>query len=167
MRRFLAVSMILTAFAMAALVSGTLALAVEPDEMLDDPALENMLDCAAELGLFVLAEAFDRSDLTRLAEVTVTRENQQILAGVNCRDLSTLELRPQRFFELAPFLPPRLPAVAESGIGKSEDLPSLADAGYRLALIGGALMRHARPADFLAACLAAVRDRTARMVGGD
>ncbi len=40
MRRFLAVSMILTAFAMAALVSGTLALAVEPDEMLDDPALE-------------------------------------------------------------------------------------------------------------------------------
>jgi len=32
--------MILTAFAMAALVSGTLALAVEPDEMLDDPALE-------------------------------------------------------------------------------------------------------------------------------
>ncbi len=40
MRRFLAVSMILTAFAMAALVSGTPALAVEPDEMLDDPALE-------------------------------------------------------------------------------------------------------------------------------
>lgn len=40
MRRFLAVSTILAAFAMAALVSGTLALAVEPDEMLDDPALE-------------------------------------------------------------------------------------------------------------------------------
>lgn len=40
MRRFLAVFTILAAFAMAALVSGTPALAVEPDEMLDDPALE-------------------------------------------------------------------------------------------------------------------------------
>lgn len=135
--------------------------------ILDDPALENMLDCAAELGLFVLAEAFDRTDLTRLAEVSVARENQQILAGVNCRDLSTLELKPERFFELAPLLPPGLPAVAESGIGNSEDLPSLADAGYRLALIGGALMRHARPADFLSACLAGVRNRAARIVGGD
>lgn len=135
--------------------------------ILDDPALENMLDCAAELGLFVLAEAFDRSDLNRLAEVTATRENQQILAGVNCRDLSTLGLRPERFFELAPFLPPRLPAVAESGIGNSADLPALADAGYRLALIGGALMKHARPADFLSACLAAGRKRPARMAGGD
>lgn len=135
--------------------------------ILDDPALEKMLDCAAELGLFVLAEAFDRTDLTRLAEVSVARENQQILAGVNCRDLSTLELKPERFFELAPLLPPGLPAVAESGIGDSEDLPSLADAGYRLALIGGALMRHARPADFLSACLAGVRNRAARMAGGD
>lgn len=135
--------------------------------ILDDPALENMLDCAAELGLFVLAEAFDRSDLTRLADVTAARENQQILAGVNCRDLSTLELRPERFFELAPFFPPRLPAVAESGIGNSADLPALADAGYRLALIGGALMRHARPADFVSACLAAGRNRPARMAGGD
>ena len=135
--------------------------------ILDDPALENMLDCAAELGLFVLAEAFDRTDLTRLAEVSVARENQQILAGVNCRDLSTLELKPERFFELAPLLPPGLPAVAESGIGSSADLPSLADAGYRLALIGGALMRHARPADFLSACLAGVRNRAARLAGGD
>ncbi len=135
--------------------------------ILDDPALENMLDCAAELGLFVLAEAFDRTDLTRLAEVSVARENQQILAGVNCRDLSTLELRPERFFELAPLLPPGLPAVAESGIGNSEDLPSLADAGYRLALIGGALMRHPRPADFLSACLAGVRNRATRMAEGD
>ena len=135
--------------------------------ILDDPALENMLDCAAGLGLFVLAEAFDRSDLTRLEEVSVTRENQQILAGVNCRDLSTLQLRPERFFELAPFVPSRLPAVAESGISNSRDLPLLADAGYQLALIGGALMSHARPADFLSECLAGVRNRAVRMAGGD
>lgn len=40
MRRFLAVFTILAAFATSALVSGTPALAVEPDEMLNDPALE-------------------------------------------------------------------------------------------------------------------------------
>ncbi|MCZ6588999.1 MAG: cytochrome c-type biogenesis protein CcmH, partial [Alphaproteobacteria bacterium] len=40
MRRFLAVFTILAAFAMAVPVSGTPALAVEPDEVLDDPALE-------------------------------------------------------------------------------------------------------------------------------
>ncbi|MCZ6716056.1 MAG: indole-3-glycerol phosphate synthase TrpC [Gammaproteobacteria bacterium] len=135
--------------------------------ILDDPALENMLDCAAALGLFVLAESFDRSDLSRLAEVSVSREDQQILAGVNCRDLSTLELRPERFLELAPFVPTALPAVAESGITHSTDLPLLADAGYRLALIGGALMRHARPADFLSECLGGVRNRAARMAGGE
>ena len=135
--------------------------------ILDDPALENMLDCAAGLGLFVLAESFDRSDLSRLAEVSVSREDQQILAGVNCRDLSTLELRPERFLELAPFVPTALPAVAESGITHSTDLPLLADAGYRLALIGRALMRHARPADFLSECLGGVRNRAARMAGGE
>ena len=134
--------------------------------MLDDAALENMLDCAAGLGLFVLVEAFDRQDLNRLAAVSVSREKQLILAGVNCRDLSTLELEPGRFFDLAPDLPPGLPAVAESGITKSDVLPLLADAGYRLALIGSALMQHTRPGDFVAECLAGARNQGARLTGG-
>jgi len=134
--------------------------------MLDDEALENMLDCAAGLGLFVLAEAFDRKDLKRLTEVSASREKQLILAGVNCRDLSTLQVEPERFFELAPDLPTGLPAVAESGITKSSDMPALADAGYRLALIGGALMRHAQPQDFVAECLAGARRQNTRLTGG-
>ncbi|MCZ6560642.1 MAG: indole-3-glycerol-phosphate synthase [Gammaproteobacteria bacterium] len=134
--------------------------------MLDDAALENMLDCAAGLGLFVLVEAFDRQDLNRLAAVSVSREKQLILAGVNCRDLSTLELEPGRFLDLAPDLPPGLPAVADSGITKSDVLPLLADAGYRLALIGSALMQHTRPGDFVAECLAGARNQGARLTGG-
>jgi indole-3-glycerol phosphate synthase len=88
-----------------------------------------------------------------------------ILAGVNCRDLGTLELEPERFFELAPHLPIGLPAVAESGITKCEDLPLLADAGYRLVLIGSALMKHERPGAFVAECLAQARTRADTVAG--
>jgi len=127
--------------------------------MLDDDTLEKMLDCADGHGMLVLAEAFDRLDLERLAEVSVTRTGQPILAGINCRDLKSLQIKPEQFFELAPFLPPGLAAVAESGISSATILPALADAGYRLALIGGALMQHGAPRDFVASCLVEARGK--------
>ena len=44
------------------------------------------------------------------------RRRHVLLIGVNCRDLQTLEVVPERFAELAPRLPPGWPAVAESGV---------------------------------------------------
>jgi indole-3-glycerol phosphate synthase len=80
-----------------------------------------------------------------------------LLAGVNCRDLSTLQVVPQRLLELAPLLPREVPRVAESGVVSEADARNIAAAGYELALIGSALMRGGDPHGLVAALLAAGR----------
>ena len=57
----------------------------------------------------------------------------------------TLQVRPERLLELAPHLPQAVPCVAESGIASAEDARRVARAGYRVALVGTALMRSANP----------------------
>ncbi len=110
--------------------------------------LVEMLDVAAEHGLFVLLEAFDADDL-QVAE-SIARERQgrdeQVLMGLNCRDLETLEIDSQRFAALRGGMPPEWPAVAESGVQTPEDAARVAGLGYRLALVGTSLMRRADPA---------------------
>ena len=109
--------------------------------MLDDQQLTALLDCAREQGLFVLLEAFDRDDLARIARLPLTGFRQPVLVGLNCRDLKSLKIDFSRFAELAPSLPAGLPAVAESGVQSTADVASIVDLGFRLALVGSALMR--------------------------
>jgi indole-3-glycerol phosphate synthase len=132
--------------------------------MLDDATVRALVDCARRCGLFVLLEAFDRADLERLAPFDAPQPaaSPTILAGVNCRDLRDLDVRFERFAELAPHLPRHLPTVAESGLGSVADVEAVAAAGYRLALIGSALMRSGEPARALGEWLAAGRAVAAR-----
>ena len=126
--------------------------------MLDDATVRALVDSARDLGLFVLLEAFDRADLDRIAPFDAPPDRgPRVLAGVNCRDLHDLNVRFERFAELAPHLPRHLPTVAESGIGTVDDIRKVASAGYRLALIGSALMRAKDPAAQLTALIAAGR----------
>ena len=126
--------------------------------MLDDATVRTLVDSARSLGLFVLLEAFDRADLERLAPFDRPPDGgPAVLAGVNCRDLRDLNVRFERFAELAPHLPRHLPTVAESGIGTVDDIRNVAGAGYRLALVGSSLMRATDPAAALAALIAAGR----------
>ena len=69
-----------------------------------------------------------------------------MLIGVNCRDLRTLQVDFDRFESLAPELPAGFPWVAESGVRTAADARRVADLGYRLALVGSALMRSDDPA---------------------
>jgi indole-3-glycerol phosphate synthase len=71
--------------------------------------------------------------------------------------LRDLNVRFERFAELAPFLPKHVPTVAESGVGSPADVRSVASDGYRLALVGSSLMRAADPAAALAELVAAGR----------
>jgi indole-3-glycerol phosphate synthase len=131
--------------------------------MLDDRTVQALVDCARHCGLFVLLEAFDRHDLERLAPYDRPRAvDPPVLAGVNCRDLRDLQVRFERFAELAPYLPRHLRVVAESGIRGSADVENVAASGYRLALIGSSLMRAADPAGTLAGWLTAGRAAAAR-----
>jgi len=119
--------------------------------MLSDDKLRAMLDTAFEFGMFVLLEAFDENDLARsivLLENPADRDRAasgQLLVGVNTRNLRTLEVDGARLERLAPLLPDAR-CVAESGLKTADDAAAVAGWGYRLALVGSALMRSEDPA---------------------
>jgi indole-3-glycerol phosphate synthase len=126
--------------------------------MLSRETLGALIECARSQGMFVLLEAFDAGDLERMHEVVAADARRStLLAGVNCRDLATLEVVPERLLELAPLLPGGVPPVAESGVAAAEDARRLAAAGYRLLLVGSALMRDQDPAGLARALIAAGR----------
>jgi indole-3-glycerol phosphate synthase len=127
--------------------------------MLPAGEIVRLLDTAAEHALFVLLEAFDAADLGAARKLLAARRgrDERILVGVNCRDLQTLEVVPERFAALVPLLPPDGPAVAESGVGSAADALRMRDLGYRIALIGTALMGRDDPAGLLREILAATR----------
>ena len=112
--------------------------------LLDDTALDSMLDAVNEAGMFALLEAFDRDDLSRAVAALGT--GPHLLTGVNSRDLESLEVDPATHASLSELLPPGRPTVAESGIVGPEDVRTVAALGYRAALIGSALMRSEDPA---------------------
>ena len=124
--------------------------------LLDDAEMADLLAAAGECGLFVLLEAFDEDDLERIGGLAAPGASAPpLLCGVNCRDLRDLEVNFERFRQLAPYLPPHLPAVAESGIAGIDDITAVARSGYRAALVGSALMRSADAARELGAMIGA------------
>ena len=134
--------------------------------MLADAALAELLAAAREQGLFVLLEAFDEADLERAAPLLDSAPGAPpVLIGVNSRDLRTLAVDPDRLARLAPRLPPGIPAVAESGLHTAADAAAVAALGYRLALVGTALMRAANPAALAAAMIAAGRQAVMEEAG--
>lgn len=148
--------------ARAAGASGVLLIAT----MLSDKSLREMLDCAHEHGLFVLLESFDADDLARASRLLDNAADQdramdgQLLFGVNTRNLRTLHVDPDRLRDLAPALP-SANCVAESGLHDADDAATVAQLGYRLALVGTALMRSDDPAALVKAMRQAGSARTA------
>ncbi|MEE8405701.1 MAG: indole-3-glycerol-phosphate synthase [Acidimicrobiia bacterium] len=135
--------------ARAAGASGVLLIA----RLTDASLLIEMTDTAIGLGMFVLVEVFEEIDLDR-ASVVFDRE---ILIGVNTRDLTTLKVEPGRLADLAPHLPDCLPRVAESGMKSTADAGLAARLGYRLALVGAALVTSETPEKTVRALIAAGR----------
>jgi indole-3-glycerol phosphate synthase len=142
--------------ARAAGASGVLLIAT----MLDDALLRRMLDTAFAHGMFVLLESFDREDLRRVELLcgedayAGASADGRLLVGVNTRNLRTLEVDNARLARLAPSLP-AVRCVAESGLVTADDAARVASLGYRLALVGTALMRSEDPAGLVAAMRAA------------
>jgi indole-3-glycerol phosphate synthase len=127
--------------------------------MLPRAQIVELLDVAASQGLFVLLEAFDGADLAVACELAAerSRRRETLLIGVNCRDLQTLDVVPTRFASLAGGLPRDWPAVAESGVATPADGVDMRRLGYRLALIGTALMAQDDPQALLAEILHSAR----------
>jgi indole-3-glycerol phosphate synthase len=125
--------------------------------MLPRPQIEVLLERARTLGLFVLLEAFDEQDIEQMHDLVATDTGGVVLAGVNCRDLVTLQVVPHRLEQLVQLLPASVPRVAESGVGSAEDARRVSAAGYDLALVGSALMQGGDPRTLAAAMLVAGR----------
>jgi indole-3-glycerol phosphate synthase len=135
--------------------------------MLSRAEIEALLDGARTLGLFVLLEAFDEQDIEAMHDLFAGQEGQRpadaaapVLVGLNCRDLTTLQIVPERLVELAHLLPSNMPRVAESGVSSPEDAARMAAAGYEYVLVGSALMKGGNPEALASAMLAAGRSAT-------
>jgi indole-3-glycerol phosphate synthase len=131
--------------------------------MLSDEQVDALLECAGQLRLFALLEAFDEADSARAAALVRQHGSAcELLVGLNCRDLATLQVVPGRLEQLARKLPDDVPRVAESGVGTAEDAGRIAVAGYDLALVGSALMSALEPHELVRAMLTAGRNERAR-----
>ena len=133
--------------------------------MLSPSILASMLDTALEQQLFVLLETFDEAEVaTAVAALKPYREalGDRVLLGVNCRDLVTLQVVPERLASMVRALPEELPRVAESGLSSAADAARLAAAGYDLALVGSALMTGSDPRELGQRMLDAGREARGR-----
>lgn len=127
--------------------------------MLPRVELEQLIDTALELDMFVLLEAFDAPDI-ELAHALVDarrRHADLLMVGVNSRDLATLKVVPGRLDALSASLPTTVRRVAESGVATAADAARAAANGYDLALVGSALMSAPDPDALTRAMLAEAR----------
>jgi indole-3-glycerol phosphate synthase len=102
-------------------------------------ALRDLLNETAAAGLDALVEVHT------VAEAEVATDAGASLVGVNARDLTTLEVDPNRFAEVRRRLPAGTVLVAESGISDRAGVQAAADAGADAVLVGEALVRAANP----------------------
>ena len=119
--------------------------------MLSDRMLKMMIERAIKHEMFVLLEAFDEVDMQR-AKTIVSEfglHSSNILLGVNCRDLRTLDVNFSRFENLSSLIPEDVVCIAESGITGASEIEVLSNLGYSGALIGTALMQSETPDQLL------------------
>ena len=106
---------------------------------LDDTELATFHSLAMDVGLDVLVEIHDETELERALAVDAT------LVGVNQRDLVTFEVDTERAVRMAPLMPEGVVRVAESGVRGADDVAVLGEAGYHAVLVGETLVRHGDP----------------------
>jgi indole-3-glycerol phosphate synthase/phosphoribosylanthranilate isomerase len=107
--------------------------------VLGDAEARAVMAAAERLGMDVLVEAHDESEVRRAVALDAR------LVGINNRDLRTLEVDLGVTERLAPLVPRDRLVVAESGIGSRADVERLAPHADAF-LVGTALMRAEHPA---------------------
>jgi indole-3-glycerol phosphate synthase len=129
---------------------------------LPDAAMRECLHVASALGLVVLVEVHNDSELDRAVDAGAE------LVGVNNRDLRTFAVDLERGLRMRERIPAHCLAVAESGIRTPADVQAVRRAGFDAVLIGEALMESPDPARLIRELLtddSASSKRAARAYG--
>ncbi len=119
-------------------------------DALSEGRLEQLYRLADSLGLHVLVEGYSDEALARIRQLAPR------IAGINSRDLTTMEVDLEAMLKRRQLLPEGALYVAESGITCSADLVRVGRAGFDAALIGTALLAEGNPGETLRRFLAGI-----------
>jgi indole-3-glycerol phosphate synthase len=111
---------------------------------LDDARLVAFESCARDLGLAVLVEVHDGTELDRALKLATP------LIGINNRNLRSFEVSLATTLDLLPRIPADRLVVTESGILTPADVATMRAHGVHAFLVGEAFMRAADPGQALA-----------------
>ena len=103
--------------------------------VLDDEKLKRFGDTAHSLGLDILAETHDESEVERVLALDFD------IIGINNRNLKTFEVTLETTARLAGMIPEGKIIVSESGIRDNTDMKTVRSCGADAVLIGETLMR--------------------------
>ena len=115
---------------------------------LGDANINDLAGLAVHLGLDVLVEVHDLSELERVLHL------DQLMLGINSRSLRTFETKLDTIIELLASVPDDRLVIAESGIHTPEDVKRLRDNDVHSFLVGEAFMRADHPGERLASLFA-------------
>ena len=115
---------------------------------LDDARLAALEASAHELGMCVLVEVHDGSELDRALKLATP------LIGINNRNLRTFDVSLETTLDLLPRIPADRLVVTESGILAPADVARMRARGVHAFLVGEAFMRAADPGAALATLFA-------------
>ncbi|MCL2253387.1 MAG: indole-3-glycerol phosphate synthase TrpC [Lachnospiraceae bacterium] len=105
--------------------------------ILDDTQIKKFIKTAEQLGLAVLTEVHDETEVKRALDLGAK------IIGVNNRNLKTFEVDLKTSERLRKYIPDEIIFVAESGIKTRDDVKRLEQIGVNAVLIGETLMRSA------------------------
>jgi indole-3-glycerol phosphate synthase len=106
---------------------------------LNDQQLRDYYTLAIDLGMNVLVEVHDKSEIERALKISPK------IIGVNARNLKTLEINENAFADLLPSLPEEILRVAESGISTRDQVYKAEQVGVKAILVGETLVRAGDP----------------------
>ena len=113
---------------------------------LEDAQLQELCALTLELGMAVLVEVHDRAELQRaLHLIAGAAMPQNVVLGINNRDLRTFEVSLQNTLAMLPDMPQDQLLVTESGILARQDVQTMRQAGVHAFLVGEAFMRAPEP----------------------